>query len=76
MSEDLKIVSARFDPEKWELELTTSSGDTSVLDLTKYNGFGLDSEALRRVEICDCGLTVSFPDFPAPGALLTFEPLE
>lgn len=73
MPQDFKITAARFDPRTWLLEVTRSSGETSEWDLTKYDGFGLDSNALKRVEICECGRTISFPDFPAPGAIITFE---
>lgn len=75
MPEAFKITAARFDPVMWSLEVTASSGETDVLDLTKYDGFGMDSNALKRIEICECGLTISFPDFPVPGAMITFERL-
>lgn len=60
----------------WLLELTDISGETIDLDLTRYDGFGLDGGALRRLEICACGACIWFPDFPPPGAMLAFEPLD
>jgi hypothetical protein len=73
MPERLRIVAAHFDPRLWYLELTASSGDTDTLDLTKYSGFGMDSRALMSVRICSCGTSVWFPDFPPPGAIISFE---
>lgn len=73
MPRDVKITTARFDLGLWSLEVTRSDGKVDTWDLTKYDGFGLDGDALKRVEICECGLTISFPDFPPPGAMLTFE---
>lgn len=73
MLEPPRIVAAHFDPQLWWLELTASNGRTDTLDLTKYNGFGMDSDALMSVKICECGMSVWFPDFPPPGAILTFE---
>lgn len=69
----MKITAARFDPQMWLLALTDISGETVDLDLTKYDGFGLDGAAMKRVEICACGSMVWFPDFPAPGAMITVE---
>ena len=74
-----KIIAANFDPRLWTLDLTVAKGDqTEVidLDLTKYDGFGLDGAVLSRTAICECAGMVFFPDFPAPGAMLTLEPLE
>ena len=73
MPQDFKITAAHFDPHTWSLWVTRSGGDTTDWDLTKYGGFGLDSNALMRVEICECGRTIYFPDFPAPGAIIEFE---
>ena len=74
-----KIVSARFDRRLWTLDLTvTNGGQTEVidLDLTKYDGFGMHGIALTRTTICECGGMVFFPDFPAPGAMITLEQFE
>lgn len=76
MQKDAKIAAAKFDPRMWSLELTDITGETMDLDLTKYDGFGLDGAALERVEICACGSMVWFPDFPAPGAMIAFEDLD
>jgi hypothetical protein len=73
MSGPLRIVAAHFDPRMWWLELTTSTGETDTWDLTKYDGFGMDTGALLSVRICECGTSVWFPDFPPPGAIMTFE---
>lgn len=65
-----------FRPRLWTLDLTVVKGDqTEVidLDLTKYGGFGLDGAALSRTAICECAAMVFFPDFPAPGAMISFD---
>lgn len=73
MPEPCRIVAARFDPRMWELELTLSSGAASTWDLTKYDGFGMETAALMSPRVCECGASVWFPDFPPPGAILTFD---
>jgi hypothetical protein len=74
-----KITGARFDPRMWTLDLTVTDGEkteTIDYDLTKYDGWGIDGDALKRTQICECAAMVFFPDFPAPGAMITFEPID
>jgi hypothetical protein len=69
---ELKSVKAPYHPDSWELALKMASGETETLDLTKDGGFGLDSKALKSVAVCECGRCVWFPDFPPPGAVISF----
>jgi hypothetical protein len=63
----------------WTLDIAVTDGDkTDVIgmDLTKYDGWGMDGAVLSRTAICECGEQVFFPDFAAPGAMISLEPLE
>lgn len=73
MPKPCRIVAADFDPRTWELELKLSNGNASTWDLTRYDGFGMETAALLAPRVCECGACVWFPDFPPPGAILIFD---
>jgi hypothetical protein len=74
-----KIIEAHVDPRMRTLDLTVTGGDRTEnidMDLTNYEGFGFDTSVLIRTQICECAAMVFFPDFPAPGAMISLEPFE
>jgi hypothetical protein len=57
-----RIIAAYFDRDSWEFTLTADNSESDVLDLTKYVGFGLKSDALLAVAVCECGRSIWFPE--------------
>jgi hypothetical protein len=62
---DLRIVSARFDRNRWALHLKLSDGTEDEWNLLNLYELGTDGSALERLEIDDTGRTIKFVDLDA-----------
>lgn len=55
------IAAVEFDPATWRLHFVLSNGYRDDFSLRHFPEAGSDPDALRDVRVCECGLTVMFP---------------